>query len=538
VRYSDKDYDVFVSHSSEDKNIANAIVFALEQEKIRCWIAPRDIAPGDDWDEAIVKGLKSSEIVVLVFSSEAMNSKYVKNEISLASDKSKIIIPFRIEDIAPKNVFELYLSRKHWLDAIPPNTEQKINDLVKVVKEHLPNYDNVTLNNNNNDDKKDETPENENDKPQKNKYIFYFIAFITIGILAGLFFNLNNKNTNLTNNTGNTTKNSKLNITPKVDNQKHEKNLLLLKKNMQDKKQNTVSDIRDKVKKFLIDLNNVESSNSIVKILRFYEENLDQYFNAHNIPRDNIIKDKVAYFKKYPKREYKLNDFEIIDNDNKELKIYATIDWKVADVNNMQKIGSSTQALILSKHNNSFKIKSIYTVNREEKNSIVSEQKKKVFKLNSEKIDIIVKYPNFVKIGKPFIIEARITNKYINAKQGGLTLSFPDFTKIKGEVINHNFSLLKSYSYPDKIYNKTTKRNMKAKYYMVEGWEKSQWNKGETKYFIVKFITPPHVSKIYINVRGVIWIKNKNTILEIPNNSLEYDQQGFGVKQFFIEVKK
>ncbi len=40
------EHDVFISYAHEDKAIADAICAKLEENKIRCWIAPRDITPG------------------------------------------------------------------------------------------------------------------------------------------------------------------------------------------------------------------------------------------------------------------------------------------------------------------------------------------------------------------------------------------------------------------------------------------------------------------------------------------------------------
>ncbi len=39
-------FDVFISYSSDDKLIADAICAELESRRIRCWIAPRDALPG------------------------------------------------------------------------------------------------------------------------------------------------------------------------------------------------------------------------------------------------------------------------------------------------------------------------------------------------------------------------------------------------------------------------------------------------------------------------------------------------------------
>lgn len=61
-------HDVFISHSSKDKAVANAICAALEAAGIKCWIAPRDIRSGEEWPEAIVNAIKKSRFMILIFS--------------------------------------------------------------------------------------------------------------------------------------------------------------------------------------------------------------------------------------------------------------------------------------------------------------------------------------------------------------------------------------------------------------------------------------------------------------------------------------
>ena len=50
---------IFISHSSEDKIIAETICQRLEADGIKCWIAPRDIEPGSDWTKAIMQGIEA-----------------------------------------------------------------------------------------------------------------------------------------------------------------------------------------------------------------------------------------------------------------------------------------------------------------------------------------------------------------------------------------------------------------------------------------------------------------------------------------------
>ncbi len=127
-------HDVFISHSSQDKVVADAVCAALEAEKIRCWIAPRDIKTGEKWAESITSALKASRVMLLIFSESSNQSEQVANELTLAVKAKVIVVPFKIEDISPSGTMEYYLSGTHWLDAMNPPTEKHIKHLVQTVK--------------------------------------------------------------------------------------------------------------------------------------------------------------------------------------------------------------------------------------------------------------------------------------------------------------------------------------------------------------------------------------------------------------------
>ena len=127
-------YDVFLSHSSKDKVIADAICAKLEAEKIRCWMAPRDILPGEEWAEAILRGLDSCRVMILVFSASANSSAQVKREVEHAFNNELVVVPFRIEDVQPTRSLKFYLSSVHWLDALTEPLERHIAKLVPRVK--------------------------------------------------------------------------------------------------------------------------------------------------------------------------------------------------------------------------------------------------------------------------------------------------------------------------------------------------------------------------------------------------------------------
>lgn len=126
-------YDVFISYSSLDKQIADAICSKLENNNIRCWVAPRDILPGKEYGEAIIEAIIDCKILLLVFSVHANESPQVRREVERAVSKGKVIIPFRIEDILPTKSMEYALSNTHWLDAMTPPLESHIARLTDTI---------------------------------------------------------------------------------------------------------------------------------------------------------------------------------------------------------------------------------------------------------------------------------------------------------------------------------------------------------------------------------------------------------------------
>ncbi|TFG48438.1 MAG: TIR domain-containing protein, partial [Anaerolineales bacterium] len=132
-------FDAFVSYSSKEKAIADAVVAAHEQAGIRCWYAPRDIAPGADWADSITKAIRDCSIMVLVFSKEANRSQRVIDEVNYAISQEKPLLPFRIESSNPSGALSLHLSSRHWLDAYEPGWEAHLERLVNSVRINLEN---------------------------------------------------------------------------------------------------------------------------------------------------------------------------------------------------------------------------------------------------------------------------------------------------------------------------------------------------------------------------------------------------------------
>jgi TIR domain len=127
-------HDVFISHSTNNRPVANAVCAALERDGIRCWIAPRDVMPGRPYSGEITRAIQQSRAFVLIFSEHSNNSEQVLREVQLAANSRLHIIQFRIDPVVPSDDLEYYLSGPHWLDAVTPPLENHIEQLQTSVK--------------------------------------------------------------------------------------------------------------------------------------------------------------------------------------------------------------------------------------------------------------------------------------------------------------------------------------------------------------------------------------------------------------------
>ena len=130
-------YDVFISYSHKDKQTADAVCAKLEQQGIRCWYAPRDIAPGAEWASAIIEAIESCRAFVLIFTDYSNASPQVLREITAAVDKELPIIPYKLTETTPSKGMQYYLGAVHWLDAMNVPMNNSISVLAERVKSVL-----------------------------------------------------------------------------------------------------------------------------------------------------------------------------------------------------------------------------------------------------------------------------------------------------------------------------------------------------------------------------------------------------------------
>lgn len=113
---------LFVSHHSSKLDVALHVEKALAVHGISCWIAPRDVDPGEPFDREIQTAIQASSAILLLFCSRSDRSRHVKRELILADSAHKAIMPLRLEAVDPKEL-AYHLADSQWIDWLEQRDE-------------------------------------------------------------------------------------------------------------------------------------------------------------------------------------------------------------------------------------------------------------------------------------------------------------------------------------------------------------------------------------------------------------------------------
>ena len=120
--------DVFISFASQDHKIARTICTAIEGRGFTCWISSRDIQPGENFQSAIVRAIRSAKVLLLVFTENSNRSDEMTKELALASQQKLMVVPLRVENVSPSDAFAYEFATRQWIDLFA-DWEQAINQL-------------------------------------------------------------------------------------------------------------------------------------------------------------------------------------------------------------------------------------------------------------------------------------------------------------------------------------------------------------------------------------------------------------------------
>lgn len=85
--------ELFISYAREDSDFALKLSTDLRAAGAKIWLDQLDIRGGDSWDDAIEDALKRCDSFLVILSPASVSSYNVKDEIAVALDENKSILP-------------------------------------------------------------------------------------------------------------------------------------------------------------------------------------------------------------------------------------------------------------------------------------------------------------------------------------------------------------------------------------------------------------------------------------------------------------
>jgi hypothetical protein len=102
----------FLSYSRADEEFAVRWANDLQALGVAIWVDRFNIRPSEHWDRAIERAIRACQKMVVILSPRSVASENVADEISLAIDAGKSVIPVMIEPCS----LPLRLTRRHLID--------------------------------------------------------------------------------------------------------------------------------------------------------------------------------------------------------------------------------------------------------------------------------------------------------------------------------------------------------------------------------------------------------------------------------------
>ena len=103
---------IFFSYSRADQKFVLELAKKLRKIGADIWIDQLDIEAGRNWDKSVERALESSDSVLVVMSKSSVESVNVMDEVSIAIEEGKNVIPLLLEEC--KRPFRL--KRRHYVD--------------------------------------------------------------------------------------------------------------------------------------------------------------------------------------------------------------------------------------------------------------------------------------------------------------------------------------------------------------------------------------------------------------------------------------
>lgn len=120
-KVAQQEFDVFISYSHQDKDVAGRICDLLDKYGVTYWIDHEGEHHSDDFKEYIVDAICHSKILLFISSINSNRSRNTVKEVGVAEKNDKVILPVRIDDSPYNKSLEYDLCNRHWIQLKDPN---------------------------------------------------------------------------------------------------------------------------------------------------------------------------------------------------------------------------------------------------------------------------------------------------------------------------------------------------------------------------------------------------------------------------------
>jgi len=173
-------------------------------------------------------------------------------------------------------------------------------------------------------------------------------------------------------------------------------------------KKNTTSKVH--ITNFLHNYYMADEENFLDKLQVFYTYPMQQYMRTKNLTLMELRTHKVNFYKKWPRRDYRLTYLKILKRKPNYIDIQTTVRWTLKGRNEEEASGKDIQKIRLIPQESSFKVLAIKTLKHivfpkpqtvEEQNITIPEENKEDTKKEDKKDEATVKNTQkyYIKVG-------------------------------------------------------------------------------------------------------------------------------------------
>jgi len=130
--------EIFISYSRLDREVVDRLVEELERRGFDVWVDRKDIGGGSDWRAAISQAIRTCRAFLVVLSRNSADSKKVVQELSLADQHERQIIPLMVETCEIPADMDLQLSTLQRIDFTQCSFDEAVNEIESALTKKKP----------------------------------------------------------------------------------------------------------------------------------------------------------------------------------------------------------------------------------------------------------------------------------------------------------------------------------------------------------------------------------------------------------------